>query len=187
MKNPRLAYRYAKSILGLAVERNELEAVKDDMQLLAKICKENPEFTMVLDSPVIPASKKKSIIEAVLDGKVNEMTTLFIRLLLQKHRELNLPQIAQSFQEQYNVMHNIHKVIFTSAAPVSEELQQEIAKKIKADKQLENIEWEAHVDESLIGGFKLQLADLLIDASISNDLKDIKRQFMNNDYMHKLR
>ncbi len=187
MKNPRLAHRYAKSIFGLAIERNELEAVKNDMQLLAKICKENPEFTMVLDSPVISASKKRSIIEAVLNGRVSEMTSLFIRLLLQKHRELNLPQIAESFQEQYNEKHNIHKVKFTSAAPVSEELQKAIAAKIQSEKQLENIEWEAEVDESLIGGFKLQLADLLIDASISNDLKDIKRQFMNNDYMHKLR
>ncbi|MCP9751320.1 hypothetical protein EGI32_10090 [Ferruginibacter sp. HRS2-29] len=66
-------------------------------------------------------------------------------------------------------------------------MQDEIVNKIKSDKALQSIELETGIDESLIGGFKLQLGDTLVDASISRDLQDIKRQFLNNDYIHKLR
>ena len=112
---------------------------------------------------------------------------MFVRLLVKKNREKYLPEIASAFIEQYNKLNNIHKVLLTTAAPVSEELQTMIVSKIKEDKQLENIELEVALDESLIGGFKLKLGDILVDASISRDLQDIKRQFLNNDYLRKLR
>ncbi|MEO6869460.1 MAG: F0F1 ATP synthase subunit delta, partial [Ginsengibacter sp.] len=43
------------------------------------------------------------------------------------------------------------------------------------------------VDESLIGGFVLEVEGKLVDASILRDLNDVKKQFANNDYIHKLR
>ena len=46
---------------------------------------------------------------------------------------------------------------------------------------------ESIVDEKLIGGFVLEMEGKLIDASILRDLNDVKKQFQNNDYIHKLR
>ena len=43
------------------------------------------------------------------------------------------------------------------------------------------------VDESLIGGYVLEMEGKLIDTSILRDLNDVKKQFANNDYIHKLR
>lgn len=187
MTNPRLAGRYAKSILDLSIEQNSLEAVIADMKLLAQICKGNPDFVAMLKSPIIAADKKQSIIESITASRVSNLTTLFIRLLINKTRESNLPEIAKAFIAQYNTMNNIHQVKFTTATPISAEVQDAIVSKIKADKALQSIELETAVDESLIGGFKLQLGDTLVDASISRDLHDIKRQFLNNDYIHQIR
>ncbi|MCP9751632.1 ATP synthase F1 subunit delta [Ferruginibacter sp. HRS2-29] len=187
MNNPRLAGRYAKSLLDLSIEQNSLQAVIADMKLLAQICKSNSDFVSMLKSPVIASDKKQSIIESITADKVSNITTLFIRLLVAKTRESNLPEITKAFIEQYNAMNNIHQVKFTTATPISTELQDEIVNKIKSDKALQSIELETGIDESLIGGFKLQLGDTLVDASISRDLQDIKRQFLNNDYIHKLR
>ena len=187
MNNPRLANRYAKSLLDLASEQNSLEAVWTDVQFLTRICKGSPDFVQMLQSPVLNSDKKLSVLKAVTENSVSPLTTLFLKLLVEKTRESNLTQILSAFQEQYYILKKIYKVKFTSAHEVSEGLQNEIKRKIQVAKNLENIEWEAAVDPSLIGGFKMQLNDLLIDASISHDLKDIQRQFMNNDYMHKLR
>ena len=44
MTNPRLATRYAKSLLDLSVEQNQLEDVYSDMKLLKGIHKSNPDF-----------------------------------------------------------------------------------------------------------------------------------------------
>ena len=187
MNNPRLAGRYAKSLLDLSIEQKSLEAVIDDMKLLQKICKGNPDFVALLKSPVINSDKKQKIIESITQKNVSKITTLFIRLLINKTRESNLPEIVDAFIKQYNVLNNIHTVQFTTAMPISVELQEEIVNKIKADKALHSIELETVIDESIIGGFKLQLGDILVDASVSRDLIDIRRQFQNNDYIRQIR
>jgi F-type H+-transporting ATPase subunit delta len=43
------------------------------------------------------------------------------------------------------------------------------------------------VNESLIGGFILEAGGKSLDASILRDLKDVKKQFLNNDYLHRIR
>ena len=52
---------------------------------------------------------------------------------------------------------------------------------------MQNIEMVTNVDDKLIGGFVLQAGDLLIDASIAYDLRQIARQFENNDFVYKVR
>ena len=59
--------------------------------------------------------------------------------------------------------------------------------KIKAGHSIKNIELETNVNEKLIGGFVLEIEGKLIDASILRDLNDVKKQFANNDWIHKLR
>ncbi len=59
--------------------------------------------------------------------------------------------------------------------------------KIKISNNVENIELETTVDEKIIGGFVLEMEGRLVDASVSRDLKDVQKQFQNNDYIHKLR
>ena len=65
MNNPRLATRYAKSLVDIATEQNQLNAVQADMQLIKSICKSNPDFTAVLVSPIIKGDVKSKIINAV--------------------------------------------------------------------------------------------------------------------------
>ena len=62
-----------------------------------------------------------------------------------------------------------------------------IESKIKNNTPYNQIELETSVNESIIGGYKLEIGDMLIDASILRDLNDVKKQFLNNDYIHKLR
>jgi F-type H+-transporting ATPase subunit delta len=187
MNNPRLAGRYAKSLLGLAIEQNSLEAVFADIKLLQSVAKTNPDFVALLTSPVIGADKKEKIISAVLSGKVSPLTSSFLQLLIRKTRESNLNEIVKAFLEQYNGLKQIHHVKVTTAAPMSEELKEAIVKKVKSDTGVENIELETLVEEELIGGFKLEMRGNLVDTSILRDLRDVRRQFADNIYVHKIR
>ncbi len=187
MNNPRLAGRYAKSILGLAVEKNELEAVYADMKMIRQLCIQNPDFKALLKSPVISSDKKQKIVAAVLLNKVSNLTSLFINLLINKTRESNLPQIADTFIQQYNDMKNIHTVKITTAVPMSNEMSELLLSRIRINANYQNIELQTVVDESLIGGYKFEMGDKLIDASILRDLNDVRKQFLNNEYVHQIR
>ncbi len=187
MNNPRLAGRYAKSLLDLAVEQKQLDAVYADIKLLQIICKSSPDFVAMLKSPVISSDKKDKMIESITAGKVGTITFLFLKLLVSKSRENNLPEIVKAFIEQYNDMNDIHRVKMTTAVPVSDELKDAIVNKIRANTPMKKIELETSVESGLIGGFTLEMGGTLIDASILRDLNDVKKHFRNNEYIHSIR
>jgi len=187
MNNPRLAIRYGKSLIDLAKEKDQLNEVYNDMKLLQSICKSNRDFVTLLKSPIIPEDKKNKIIESIISGKVSAITSLFIKLLGSKNRQSNLPEIIDSYIVQYNELKGIHKVKITTATPLSEQMQNAFIDRIKSANNISNVELEAEVDEKLVGGFVLEMEGKLVDASILRDLKDVKKQFQNNDYLQKLR
>jgi F-type H+-transporting ATPase subunit delta len=187
MSHSRLAERYAKSLMGLALEQNELEPVFADMKFISFVSKSNPEFASILKSPVFSSDNKEKIIESVTRESISKLSSQFIKLLIRKNRESVLPEIADSFLELYNRHKDIHRVKLTTAIAISQELQQVIIDKIKQNTVIKNIELEAVVDDELIGGFKLEIGDQLIDASILRDLNDVKKQFLSNDYIQKIR
>jgi F-type H+-transporting ATPase subunit delta len=187
MPNPRLASRYAKSLMDLALEKGELEKVFADMQWLQQVIKGSIDFANLLRSPIVKGDKKEKILETIIGSRVTNITSLFIRLLIAKGRESNLPEIITSFISQYKEYKNIYPVKLTTALPISENLKKGIIDQIKKTSDMQNIELEAVVNEDLIGGFVLEAGDKLIDASIAYDLKQIARQFENNDFVYKIR
>ena len=66
-------------------------------------------------------------------------------------------------------------------------LKNAIMDQVKKTSDIRNIELETIIDETIIGGFVLQAGDKLIDASISYDLREIARQFENNDFIYNIR
>lgn len=187
MNNPRLAQRYAKSLIDLAKEMNQLEEVHKNVLFLQKIVKSSREFVVMLESPVINADKKIKVINTIAGSNISKITGAFIKLLCNKNREENLPGILTSFLEQYNRFKGIHTARLTTAVPVSEAIQKEFESKIKASSSINHLNLETIVNDKLIGGFVLEMDGKLIDASILRDLNDVKKQFDNNEYMHKLR
>ncbi len=187
MTNPRLAERYAKSLIDLAKEKDQLNEVYNDIKFLQNICNTNRDFVALLNSPIIPEDKKNKIIDSIVTGHVSNITTLFIKLLASKNRESSLPEIISSFIDQYNQIKGIHKVKITTATEISEDLKNTFITKIKSANNISNIELETVVDEKLVGGFVLEMDGKLVDASVLRDLKDVRKQFQDNEWIHKLR
>jgi F-type H+-transporting ATPase subunit delta len=187
MPNPRLATRYAKSLLDLAVEKGQLEEVYADMLWLQSVSKTNRDFVTLLKSPVITGDKKLKILDAVTANKFSKLTLAFNALLVNKNRESNLPEIASAFITQYKEYKNIHTVKITTAQPLGAETRNAIVGQVKATGGFDNIELEEKVDADIIGGFILQVGDKLVDASIAYDLKAVAKQFENNDFIYKIR
>jgi len=187
MQNPRLGTRYAKSLIDLAVEKGALETVHADMLYLQQLTNESKDFLNLLRSPVVKSDVKARIVNSVTEGKISELTKAFTTLLITKGRESNLAEVAVAFVEQYNKIKNIHRVTLTTATPVSDEVKAELVEQMKRTSHMQNIALEARVDERIIGGFILQTGDKMVDASILYDLKEVAKQFENNDFVYKVR
>lgn len=187
MSSPRLAKRYAKSLIDLSTEMKQLEQVYNDVVLLKKITKGSRDFVVMLKSPIIHADKKIKIITAIAGNNISQITYAFISLLCKKNREDNLPEIISSFISQYNQFKGIHTATLTTAITVSDKILRDFQTRILNSTKVPHLNLETRVDDKIIGGFILEMEGKLIDASILRDLVDVKKQFASNEYMHKIR
>ncbi len=187
MLNPRLASRYAKALLNISVEKEQLDNVYADIQWLLAICKSNRDFVSLLRSPIIKADKKQKIVDAITENKINDVTGSFLKLIISKGREANLPEVLPAFISLYKKHNNIHPVTLTTAVPVSDTVKNNILNQVKRSAGVEKIELEEKVDPNLIGGFVLEMGDKMVDASIAYDLREVAKQFKNNDFIYKVR
>lgn len=187
MQQPRLAGRYAKSLIDLAAEKNLLEVIYSDIQYLRALCKESRDFLNLLRSPVVKADKKIAILKEVLSGKLNPLSEAFIQLMVRKGRESVLPSITESFIDMYNKLNGIQQVKLTTAVAVGEELASSITQRLQSDMAFKKIDLESVVDETIIGGFQLEFDGKLFDASVARDLRDVSKQFQGNIYIPNIR
>jgi F-type H+-transporting ATPase subunit delta len=187
MNNPRLAGRYAKSLVDIAIEFKQLDTVHNDIVFLKSIVDKSRDFVLMLNSPIINSDKKYKIISTITAGNISKITNTFLKLICNKNREANLPGVINSFIEQYNTIIGLHNAKLITATPISQELINTFVSKIKASTSYDNVHLETVVDDKIIGGYILQMEGKLIDNSILRRLHDVKKQFANNDYLHKLR
>lgn len=187
MRQYKVANRYAKALFTLALETNQLEAVNKDIELIAAI--DHEEFRRVLMSPIISGDKKAELFRAVYGNKVSELTSKFFNLVFQKGRVTSLSEIRQDFEEQYRAYKKVKIVKLTTAVPISDTLLEDLRKGVQANPQYKDytLQMETKVDERIVGGFILQVGDDLYDASIRHDLDYIKKQFVENMYVQKIR
>ena len=183
MADVKVASRYVKSLLGLAVERGVLEQVHQDMLLFTKVCDENYEFRSMLASPVIRHDKKRDILEKIFAAKVDKLTLAMIDLLTQKNREPLLPAIAKEFHTEYNEYKGIGKAYITTTVPMDAQLRGEIETIVKKLSSKSKVELSEKVDKDLIGGFILNVGDQQIDASIKSKLKTLTLRFSENSFI----
>lgn len=179
----RIAGRYAKSLMEMAVEQGKLEQIYADMQTLREASK-NRDLRLMLKSPIIHADKKEAIVKAIFDGKIDALTMAYLSLLIQKGREQYLPEIAAEAIHQYKKMKGITTVRVVSAAPFSQAALDAIRDRLLDSKTTaDSLEIETSVDPALLGGFIIQYDDKRYDASVSSKLAELRNEFTKNLYI----
>ena len=177
----RVSYRFAKALLQLAVEKNELEKVIEDIRLVNSTCRESREFRVMLESPVIKVDKKRRIFKKIFESSVGKMTLTFFDIIFRRNREDLILDITESFIAQYKEFKKIHIVTVESATTLSDDNRKKVMDflKTRTNDQIELVE---QVNEDLIGGLVIRMNDLQIDASVRSSLNKLKKEFMKDHY-----
>lgn len=177
MNESKIAVRYAKAFFELAKEKNLVEKLRSDIDLVAGMCAQS-EFLLLVESPVIKTSRKLAIFNELLAKKMNKLSLNFMLMVVENKREIHLPAICRNFIDRYRAMKGVKSAKITTTEALDEKLEEKIKASIK---KLFNTEVELICEENkeLIGGFVLRVGDQQIDASVANKLKRIEREFLN--------
>lgn len=161
---------YAKALFDLA---NDLDSELENLQML-KVITEDEEIKKVLFHPLIDKDAKKEIFKNVLESKTSNIFLDYIYVLIDNDRLDGVTDIFDSFNFLYNKEKGILNVKITSKDNLSEEQDNKIIAFLKKKYQINQVNIEKIIDDTLIGGIKIYVGNDLLDATIDDQLLQIK-------------
>lgn len=178
MAESTVAFRYAKSLLDLAQEKQKVEEVYKDMAFFADVVGKNRDLMLALKSPILRHEKKLAVLRAVFENRVDPLSFSIFNVITKKNREGIMDVIAEEYIRQYNELKGIQKVQVITTVPLTDELRKSFTD-VVAKATGKQIELEEKIDPKLIGGYVLRIGDRQVDASIRSQLAELRLSFLN--------
>lgn len=178
MNESRAALRYAKATLNLAVEKKATDAIDRDMRSIVQTISDSDELKEMLVSPILESSSKEKVLLEIFKN-CNEITKEVFSLLVYKKRIDLLNDVAAKYIVLNEDLKGENVAVVTTAVALTPSLEKKILSQI-GKITTNKITLENQIDESIIGGFILRIGDLQYNASISNKLNSLKREFTNS-------
>ncbi len=175
MKISRASKRYAGALLELASELKKVDEVAADMKFIRQSVIHSHELELFLASPVIDRSKKRSVVKAVFEGRIDKMTMDFLYLLIEKGREVLIAGIAVEFGALLDEKMGIVNAALKSPFEIDEKSQRKVVSVLETITG-KKVRVSFSLDKRLIGGFLAQIGDTVYDGSVRRQLELLKRQ-----------
>ncbi|MBQ8765004.1 MAG: ATP synthase F1 subunit delta [Clostridia bacterium] len=168
------AITYAHSLFSLAKEENKEQEIFEELTELVGIFTENPEYTVLLDSPTVNVSERCNLVDEAFSA-CGEYVKNFLKILCEKKYIHIFPECVKEYEKQYNKKLGIEKVTAITAVPLSDELREKLIKKLEKDTG-KTIALEQRVDKSILGGIILRTENSQTDASVRARLEGIRTE-----------
>lgn len=179
--NFKVAKRYAKGLFDFAEQTNETNLLYTEMQEIAQTIKDSKELKNMFKSPVVDSKKKQMIANQIFE-KFSPSANKFIALVIQHGREVHLQDIAQFYIDRVDAKNHLQKITLVTATSLDQQAIDSIVKSSSFVDNTKPISVTSVIDESLIGGYILKLADKQLDTSIKAKLNQIRQGFDHNEY-----
>ena len=172
--------RYARALYEVGKESQEIKKIEEDVKNFQFFFESNSDIKNFIQNPSHSIETQNKVLD-ILSEKLNFTKDLknFFLLLIKKRRMFFVKKITDNFLKLCSKNRGeIKASLITSKALSSNELEN-----ISSELSLSmgsTIKFDYKVDQSLIGGLKLQLGSFIIDTSISNKLKKYEQRMLEN-------
>ncbi len=182
MKETRIAFRYAKALFDLSIEKENIELINKDMMLVQEVCRANKDFGLLLANPVVRTDKKLSIIHEIFKKHLQKMSTLFLDIITRAGREDYIELIADQYIKLYKQYKGIITTNLQTVVAIDDNIRVQLIKLLEnqTNAKIELIE---EMNDDLIGGFIFKYDNLEYDASVKKQIQRLRKDFESNLYI----
>jgi F-type H+-transporting ATPase subunit delta len=170
-----VARRYAQALTEEAQSTGALDASDADVALLTETLDGSRDLRMALTSPVVSHDKKLAILTRLFDGKVSDLTLRFLRLLVSKQRDGEIPVILDAYRQLRDERTGTVQALVRTATPLSPDAADRLKAALEA-RSGATVRMDLRVDPSLIGGLVVRLGDVVYDRSVKHQLDTLRGQ-----------
>lgn len=173
-----IAKRYAKALYLYAAECKAEEKVYEQALTLCHTMTQVPELMRALINPVVEQSTKLDLLNQATGGQMEDAFMHFLRLVFRQHRESHLLFILHSYVGVYRKHKHIYVGKLITAVPMDSRMEELLRNMVSNATQDASVEFDTKVDETIQGGFILQLDDQRMDASVKGQLRYLREELM---------
>lgn len=156
---------YAKALLELAYEKGVHGEVMAELKELDRLLERDRQFHDFICAPNIRLQAKKDVVEKVLGDHLSEVTLNFLKLVLDKRRQVHLREMVRAYEAAYHDQMGELVVTVESAVPLEAPQRQRLMGDLKK-KHKKDIILEERVKPALLGGLVLKVGDSRVDGSL---------------------
>ncbi len=172
--------RYARALFELANENSELIEIEKNLNDFLSFYNSSEEFENFIKDPTQTPANQQNVINILCKNlKFSKNLKNFLFLLIEKRRIFFVKKIIKDFF----ILCSKKKGEMSASLISSKNLSQEELDRISMDfsnSMSSTIKFDYSVDESLIGGLKIQIGSFMIDTSIKDKLKRYKKLMIEN-------
>ncbi len=175
MVNVRVARRYAEALVELAENEKNVDATIKDLELLRSSIKESRQLLVFLKSPVIGKTRKRDVLQAIFEGKIQKSTLDSVAMITLKGREDLIPEIINQFFSIWDDRQGIVRVDVKTATEFSTEQTATLQGKLEQYTN-KKVRIAFGHDATLVGGFVARVGDTVFDGSVRRQLELLRRR-----------
>ena len=172
-----VARPYAEAIFRAAVDAKSVAGFGVKLKALGAVAT-NAQMASLLGNPNVSARQKAELMAAVVGDGVPAALVNAVLILIGNSKASLLPFIAEHFERLQREHDGVIKAVITSAFPMSE-IDKAGMVEVLAKKYGKRVEAEVKVDESLIGGARVQVGDDVVHASVRDTLNQMARALVH--------
>ena len=171
--------RYAKALYKFAMEHASAQAIYEEMKEVISSFQNNPRLSKVLANPFVGDSEKEALLRAAAGDKVEDGYLGFIKLILEKRREEYALQMALAYRDIYRKANKISQVKIITAVRLPDAEMDKLRQMVSNSFKDTKLEFSEQINPDIIGGFIIDVDDSRMDASISNELEQLRLNLLN--------
>ena len=173
-----LATGYAQALFEVASERGGADDIEKDLEGIKDLLRSNREFRDILYHPSIIKTDKKNLIDKIIAPQCSsKWVRNLIYILVDRRREKMLDYLPDVFKGVAKRIKGVVSVKVQTAIPLTEDrlanLQESLKKLTK-----KKVELETEVNNEIIGGMVIRIENKIIDGSVINHLKNLKKNLL---------
>lgn len=171
------AKEYGKALYLLAKENGNEERVKEDVNTLLAILKNEKEYLKLLDTPALSKTERVNAADGAF-GALDGYLVNTVKIMTEKRMAHAIPSALEGFSLAYDEDKGIERVEAVSAVALGKEQLETL--KTKLEKLTgKTIIIENTVDKSILGGMTIRYMGVQLDGSVKTRLEAFEKSLKN--------
>ena len=178
MKAESYVVTYARTLLEFADEQGDLEAVREEAEVLSNFESREPRLQIFLENPRVEEADKLSVIDTVFKGKISDTLYKFVILVVRNERSAGLVDILEHLCDLHDEKIGLVKVHVTTATELTDELRSRLQNTL-AKRLGKTIELRSDVDGAILGGMVVRFSGMVADSSLRTAINSIGARMLS--------